>query len=155
MAATVRKVAAGGVEDCRLVGRESSGVSGLDKDCGEGYGKEKRHRGALPVLLIFTVGGTAAGDALNSEAVAAQIIGTLVGSIGLIAAVPITTAIAAMLASRLPCRRGRRDASGSRSLALKLHTGRYSIATELKRVRGRRQRRPRRLRPPRERSSRA
>lgn len=57
---------------------------------------------SLPVLLIFTVGGTSAGDALNSEAVAAQIIGTLVGSIGLIAAVPITTAIAAMLASRLP-----------------------------------------------------
>lgn len=57
---------------------------------------------SLPVLLIFTVGGTSAGDALNSEAVASQIIGTLVGSIGLIAAVPITTAIAAMLASRLP-----------------------------------------------------
>lgn len=57
---------------------------------------------SLPVLLIFTVGGTPVGDALNSEAVAAQIIGTLVGSIGLITAVPITTAIAAMLASRLP-----------------------------------------------------
>lgn len=57
---------------------------------------------SLPVLLIFTVGGTSAGDALNSEAVAEQIIGTLVGSIGLITAVPITTAIAALLASKLP-----------------------------------------------------
>ncbi|MBJ7354941.1 MAG: YibE/F family protein [Thermoleophilaceae bacterium] len=57
---------------------------------------------SLPVLLIFSVGGTSASDALNSEAVAEQIIGTLVGSIGLIAAVPITTAIAAMLASKLP-----------------------------------------------------
>lgn len=57
---------------------------------------------SLPVLLIFSVGGTSPLDALNSEAVAEQIIGTLVGSIGLVAAVPITTAIAAGLASRLP-----------------------------------------------------
>lgn len=57
---------------------------------------------SLPVLLIFSVGGTGIGDALNSEAVAEQIIGTLVGSIGLIAAVPTTTAIAALLASKLP-----------------------------------------------------
>lgn len=57
---------------------------------------------SLPILLIFVVGGTSASDALNSEAVAVQIIGTLVGSIGLVAAVPITTAIAAGLASRLP-----------------------------------------------------
>ncbi|MGB0872927.1 MAG: YibE/F family protein [Solirubrobacterales bacterium] len=57
---------------------------------------------SLPVLLIFSVGGVGPIDALNSEAVAEQIVGTLVGSIGLIAAVPITTAIAAALASRLP-----------------------------------------------------
>ncbi len=56
---------------------------------------------ALPVLLIFSLGGTSAGDALNSESVAAEIVATLVGSIGLIAAVPLTTALAAVLAVRL------------------------------------------------------
>jgi uncharacterized membrane protein len=57
---------------------------------------------ALPVLLIFSLGGTAFGDAVASEAVAAEIVATLVGSIGLIAAVPLTTAIAALLAVRTP-----------------------------------------------------
>ena len=56
---------------------------------------------SLPVLLIFSLGGTSFGDAVNTEAVAAQIVATLVGSIGLIAAVPVTTALAALLASNL------------------------------------------------------
>ncbi len=57
---------------------------------------------SLPILLIFSVSDAAVSDAVNAEAVAAQIVGVLVGSIGLIAAVPITTALAAMLAVRLP-----------------------------------------------------
>jgi uncharacterized membrane protein len=56
---------------------------------------------ALPILLIFSLGDTSFGDAVNSEAVASEIVATLVGSIGLIAAVPLTTAIAALLATRL------------------------------------------------------
>jgi uncharacterized membrane protein len=56
---------------------------------------------ALPVLLIFSLGDTSFGDAVNSEAVASEVVATLVGSIGLIAAVPLTTAIAALLATRL------------------------------------------------------
>ncbi len=56
---------------------------------------------SLPILLIFTVGHTSFADAINVEAVATQVVATLVGSIGLIAAVPITTALAALLASRL------------------------------------------------------
>ncbi|MGD9571500.1 MAG: YibE/F family protein [Thermoleophilia bacterium] len=56
---------------------------------------------SLPVLLIFSVGGTSFGDALNSEFVAAEIVATLVGSIGLIAAVPITTALAVVLATHV------------------------------------------------------
>jgi uncharacterized membrane protein len=56
---------------------------------------------SLPVLLIFSLGDTSFGDALNSEAVAAEIVATLVGSIGLISAVPLTTALAATLATRL------------------------------------------------------
>ena len=56
---------------------------------------------SLPVLLIFSLGGTSFSDAVNTEAVAAQIVATLVGSIGLIAAVPVTTALAALLATNL------------------------------------------------------
>jgi uncharacterized membrane protein len=55
---------------------------------------------ALPVLLIFNLSGTSFSDAVNNEAVATQVVATLVGSIGLIAAVPVTTAIAALLATR-------------------------------------------------------
>jgi uncharacterized membrane protein len=55
---------------------------------------------ALPVLLIFNLSGTSFADAINSEAVATEVVATLVGSIGLIAAVPVTTAIAALLATR-------------------------------------------------------
>lgn len=64
---------------------------------------------ALPIILIFTIGETSASDAINLEAVAAPIVAMLVGSIGLIAAVPITTALAALLALRLP-ERALRDA---------------------------------------------
>jgi uncharacterized membrane protein len=57
---------------------------------------------SLPVLLIFSIGGTPFGDALNIEAVGEQVVAMIVGSIGLIAAVPITTALAALVAERLP-----------------------------------------------------
>jgi uncharacterized membrane protein len=57
---------------------------------------------ALPVLLIFNTQGTPFGEAVNREPVAEQIVAMLVGSIGLIAAVPLTTAVTALLASRVP-----------------------------------------------------
>jgi uncharacterized membrane protein len=60
---------------------------------------------SLPVLLVFSVAGTSASDAINSEVIASEIVATLVGSIGLIAAVPVTTAIAALLATRLETER--------------------------------------------------
>jgi uncharacterized membrane protein len=56
---------------------------------------------SLPILLVFAIGGAKLGDAVNFEPVATQIVATLVGSIGLITAVPVTTALAAVLASRL------------------------------------------------------
>jgi uncharacterized membrane protein len=56
---------------------------------------------ALPVLLIFSIGGTPFADAVNSESVSEEIVATLVGSIGLIASMPITTALAALLATRM------------------------------------------------------
>jgi len=56
---------------------------------------------SLPVLLIFSLADTPFADAINFQAVAEAVVATLVGSIGLIAAVPITTALAALLATRV------------------------------------------------------
>ena len=53
---------------------------------------------SLPVLLLFGSGQLGFLDAVNVELVAQEVVATLVGSIGLIAAVPITTALAARLA---------------------------------------------------------
>jgi uncharacterized membrane protein len=57
---------------------------------------------SLPLLLVFTSGQLGFLDAANIELVAAEIVATLVGSLGLIAAVPITTALAALISSGLP-----------------------------------------------------
>ena len=57
---------------------------------------------ALPILLIFANQQTEFGEAVNREPVASEIVAMLVGSIGLIAAVPLTTALAASLAVRIP-----------------------------------------------------
>lgn len=57
---------------------------------------------SLPVLLIFGSGALGVGEALTLELVSEQIVATLVGSIGLIAAVPLTTALAALLAMHTP-----------------------------------------------------
>ncbi len=56
---------------------------------------------ALPLFLLFTVnGGTPIWITLNSEFIAEEIVRTLVGSITLIVAVPITTLLAAYFFSR-------------------------------------------------------
>ena len=57
---------------------------------------------SLPLLLVFTSGRLGVLDAANLELVAAEIVATLVGSLGLIAAVPITTAFAALMSEGLP-----------------------------------------------------
>src|ERR671911_1957838 len=53
---------------------------------------------ALPILLLFSDADLGVGNAANLEVVAKEIVATLVGSIGLISAVPITTALTALLA---------------------------------------------------------
>jgi uncharacterized membrane protein len=52
---------------------------------------------SLPLLLVFVSSEQTFGRVLTSEVVAAEIVRTLVGSIGLVAAVPLTTALAARL----------------------------------------------------------
>jgi uncharacterized membrane protein len=51
----------------------------------------------LPLLLLFALGGQEPLTVLNSEIVAVEVIRALVGSIGIVAVVPLTTAIAAWL----------------------------------------------------------
>jgi uncharacterized membrane protein len=53
---------------------------------------------ALPILLLFSAADLGVSEAVNLEVVAKEIVATLVGSIGLITAVPITTALASLLA---------------------------------------------------------
>ncbi|MCL4530344.1 MAG: YibE/F family protein, partial [Chloroflexi bacterium] len=52
---------------------------------------------SLPLLLIFTLGNGSFTYFINSEFLAEEIVRTLVGSLGLIAAVPISTLIATVL----------------------------------------------------------
>jgi uncharacterized membrane protein len=52
---------------------------------------------SLPLLLIFTLGNGSYSYFINSEFLAEEIVRTLVGSLGLIAAVPISTLMATAL----------------------------------------------------------
>ncbi|MFI1164852.1 YibE/F family protein [Streptomyces sp. NPDC020801] len=54
---------------------------------------------ALPLLLLFSIAQSSVTTVANSELVAEEIVRTLVGSIGLVASVPVTTALAALVVS--------------------------------------------------------
>jgi uncharacterized membrane protein len=57
---------------------------------------------ALPLLLVMRQAQLPAADALDSQAIAEPIVATLVGCVALIAAVPLTTGLAAALIARVP-----------------------------------------------------
>nr|WP_228771392.1 YibE/F family protein [Actinokineospora iranica] len=57
---------------------------------------------ALPVLLYSSLSDVGLGTILQQQSIAQEIVRTLVGSIGLVAAVPVTTAVAALVAVREP-----------------------------------------------------
>ncbi|MFE0374061.1 YibE/F family protein [Streptomyces inhibens] len=54
---------------------------------------------ALPLLLLFSIAQSSVGTVATSEVVAEEIVRTLVGSIGLVASVPLTTLLAALVVS--------------------------------------------------------
>lgn len=54
---------------------------------------------ALPLLLLFTIAQSGVTTVALSEVVAEEIVRTLVGSIGLVASVPVTTLLAALVVS--------------------------------------------------------
>ena len=53
---------------------------------------------SLPLLLLVAAGGNDITDLLTSQFLAQEIVRSAVGTIGLVAAVPITTALAALVA---------------------------------------------------------
>jgi uncharacterized membrane protein len=53
---------------------------------------------SLPLLLLIAVGNQPVGDLLTGEFLAQEIVRSAVGTIGLVASVPITTALAALVA---------------------------------------------------------
>ena len=55
---------------------------------------------SLPLLLLFTLGDRSLRTVLTGEVVAEEVARTLVGSIGLVASVPITTALAVWAVTR-------------------------------------------------------
>jgi uncharacterized membrane protein len=57
---------------------------------------------SIPLLILFSTSGVAVGEIINGEFVAQEIVKTLIGSIGLVAAVPLTTALAAGIATAAP-----------------------------------------------------
>jgi uncharacterized membrane protein len=64
----------------------------------------------LPLLVILIVSQQPAALVLNGEVIAIEIVRTLVGSIGIVAAVPITSAIATLLVSASDRRRAEQTA---------------------------------------------
>jgi hypothetical protein len=55
---------------------------------------------SLPLLLLFTQAGRRLADVAAGELVAVEVVRTLVGSIGLVTAVPVTTALAVLVISK-------------------------------------------------------
>jgi uncharacterized membrane protein len=57
---------------------------------------------SLPLLLLFKTAGVSFDDALNNQDVAESVVATLVGAIGILASVPLTTGLATLLATDIP-----------------------------------------------------
>jgi uncharacterized membrane protein len=55
---------------------------------------------SLPLLILFTLGDQRLSDVVSGEIVAEEVVRTLVGSIGLVASVPLTTMLAALVVVR-------------------------------------------------------
>jgi uncharacterized membrane protein len=57
---------------------------------------------ALPLLILFVTGQDSLGTVTTTELVAIEVVRALCGSVGLIAAVPLTTMLAALVATETP-----------------------------------------------------
>jgi uncharacterized membrane protein len=68
---------------------------------------------SLPLLLVISSGNQPISDLLTSEFLDQEILRSAVGTIGLVASVPITTALAVLVADRRP----RTDRNGRKAVA--------------------------------------
>jgi len=57
---------------------------------------------SMPLLIFFVLSNQSLGTVMNSEVVATEVLRTLIGSIGVVAAVPLTTWLAAATATNVP-----------------------------------------------------
>jgi uncharacterized membrane protein len=57
---------------------------------------------SLGLLMLFTSSGIPASELLNSELVSTEVVKTVVGSLGLLAAIPLTTLLAALVITQAP-----------------------------------------------------
>jgi uncharacterized membrane protein len=96
---------------------------------------------SLPLMLLFAAGDTPLDEVLTSQMIAQELVRSAVGTIGLVAAVPITTALAAFLAARRPAVPAGHVAAGPTDPAPGRHSaaagptdpaapGRHSASTE-------------------------
>jgi uncharacterized membrane protein len=69
---------------------------------------------SLPLLMLFTLSAQSLGTVANGEVVAVEIVATLVGSIGLVAAVPVSTALAVLVAGEPGAEQRRRSSQHRR-----------------------------------------
>jgi uncharacterized membrane protein len=115
-ASTVFELAAVGSERSRRTIFLSAMRVGRDHIASTVYTLVLAYAGSsLPLLLLFSVANRSLGDVLTSESVAIEIARSAVGGIGLALSVPLTTAIAAVLAGPAAATTSRRAArAGSR-----------------------------------------
>jgi uncharacterized membrane protein len=94
---------------------------------------------SLPLLILLAVGNQPLTLLLNGETIAIEIVRTMVGSLGIVAAVPLTTLIAAWLAGSAQARagaipspaRGRADRRPAPALALVAGLAALAVVTAL------------------------
>jgi uncharacterized membrane protein len=115
-ASTVFELAAVGSEISRRTVFLSAMRVGRDHIASTVYTLVLAYAGSsLPLLLLFSVANRSLGDVLTSESVAIEIARSAVGGIGLALSVPLTTAIATVLARPAAATTSRRAARvGSR-----------------------------------------
>jgi uncharacterized membrane protein len=71
---------------------------------------------ALPSLILFVTGQNSLGTVATTELVAVEVVRALCGSVGLIAAVPLTTVLAALVATEEPLPAPAQPTAGARYL---------------------------------------
>ncbi|SCK22093.1 Uncharacterized membrane protein [Streptomyces sp. WMMB 714] len=100
---------------------------------------------ALPLMLLFSIAHSSVSTVATSEVVAEEIVRTLVGSIGLVASVPVTTLLAALVVSAdrrgtVPAAAG--AAGGASPAPAAAHAGREGAPAPVTSRRGGRRRKP-------------